>query len=722
MYITKRGKKGAEYVYLVEAKRVDGVVKHETIKKFGLYSKLVEKDPDAYTKLQAQYNVEHEPQASMTAAAFKIIEKGAPSPDVIGRVAPLLNYAPYILNQIWYGELDLPRFCTYLSTKYPQIGFDLNKVISTLVYLKTFAPSSVNEAFTNKACLMGAPLEGVSLAQLYGALGILSEQKNSIMGHVNRKLDAKLSRNYNMVYYDVTNAYFESPLTDEERGLLREKYREERNEILEQAVKDGLIELPPGVKSVDELDELGVMDQTLDGLPLELWSDLRCAMYFKMRGQSKEHRFDLPLISVTLVIDENAIPIDFEIYSGCRSEFKSMYKSIDAMKKKYRIKDAVVVADRGLNSAENLQMLLDKGYGFLVAQKVSNLKEDVRKKILDGEGYTEKVYKRLDRNGEEVITDRVRYKAIKWTKTDTKGNSVKCTLMAYYSDSRYSRDRHDFEKALEKARTAVRENKRPGKKDMASKFIKVSAEVKNAEKESPLTMDDNAVAKAEEMLGYYGIVYRKAPNATTELAADQIGGAYGHLVQIEDCFRVMKSNLGLRPMYVWTENHIRGHVTCCVLALILIRRLQRLSEESFNDLTVDQIQRGLKEALLVSCYFTDRTVYIKPSSGKWLYRGRQNYSEKEMVDFIKNAALLESETDVLLKSVGLTPLPVICDRTVLARSLKTKIGDDRDLIDSVFYNLASGKVHPNLKDYYSEDEVDEKGYFIPHSSRENQPA
>ena len=106
----------------------------------------------------------------------------------------------------------------------------------------------------------------------------------------------------------------------------------------------------------------------------------------------KEHRSDLPLVSIALVIDEFGFPLDYEIYSGCSSEFNTMKQSIDNLKNRYGIKDAVIVADRGLNSVANLKMLQDMKFGFLVAQKISNLSSEYRKYLKSPEGMTSEDY------------------------------------------------------------------------------------------------------------------------------------------------------------------------------------------------------------------------------------------------------------------------------------------------------------------------------------------
>ncbi len=121
-----------------------------------------------------------------------------------------------------------------------------------------------------------------------------------------------------------------------------------------------------------------------------------------MRGSSKEPRFDFPLASSALVISEEGIPIDFYVYAGNASEFKTMATSIDSLKQKYDVKEDIVADDRCLNSAANLRMLQSNDIEFLMAQKVSNLDQKTTKAMFDPEGYVPIIWQ-----GEEVARFKV---------------------------------------------------------------------------------------------------------------------------------------------------------------------------------------------------------------------------------------------------------------------------------------------------------------------------
>ena len=176
-----------------------------------------------------------------------------------------------------------------------------------------------------------------------------------------------------MFFYDVTNAYFEAPLTDEEKKYIDHSNLEEIFKIINEYLKkhnlpqlneleDYLDEYDENLMSLEACDPFKLFDDkgrlVLENFPNDLLYELKQYLFLRMRGLSKEHRFDLPLISIALVIDELGFPVDYEIYAGCSSEFTTMKQSIEKIKEKYHIEDTVLVADRGLNSAVNLQMLL----------------------------------------------------------------------------------------------------------------------------------------------------------------------------------------------------------------------------------------------------------------------------------------------------------------------------------------------------------------------------
>lgn len=685
MFIGIIGSGDRAYVYLLRSYRKDGKVLKEKLQSFGRLRDLIKDNPNALEELKAKYNKDWDAvRASETELALKKINDPAPAGDV-SRNLPLLNYCHFILKEIWVKELNLHKLFSSLQTSvYKKFTGNLNKVVSTMVFLKTHAPGSIVSAFRQKADLLGAPLENTTLHQMYWCLDVLAGNKDRIMNLVNLRMADKTGKKRRMLFYDVTNIYFESPFSDEEALRYREDCAEEVIAILEKALKAGLVEKPEG----------GWDNYKLQDAPPQLRAELRAALFFKMRGFSKEHRNDLPIVSIALVIDENAIPIDVELYSGCSSEYKTMRNSIEAMKAKHGIRNVVVVADRGLNSAANLQMLLDSGYGFIVAQKVTNLGQEMTGKMLDAGGYEEEIKK----NSAGEIDDVIRRKIVDWVKTDNKGHKVPCKLVLCHSKKRAA---HDYSALLEnvvKAKEAVDSGAGvPYAQREWRAFIKSSPKTEGGE--SKFTIDADAIKKANDLCGYYAMVYHNVPGASPEstLTDDEIKNSYQHLVQIEDCFRLMKNNLKVRPACVWTENHIRGHVLCCVLALVLLRRLQLLLKEQGQNYSIDDIQSALRQATLVCVLGKDDdcAYFARAASYQNYYKGKHLLTREELKKHV--TAEIENHkltgTDLLMTAVKLQPLPRICSKESLSNFLKTKFSKLQDMIDSYTYSLATGTLH-----------------------------
>lgn len=689
MYVGVMGKGDKKKAWLIESYREGSKVKKRLHKCFGYISEINRDDPDAFDKLKAKYSNQEDPEQKRLRESNAVLEVLNNKIKEVKFPAhcPMINYAGQITLPLW-RYMGLNKTISDLQHYHnPNLNCSLNDVIYTLCSLKLWDPGSVRHAYRHKADLLGAPLYGVSLDQMYEALSFMSAHKETIFRNINRILDKKMHRTYTMVFYDVTNAYFESCLTDEERNFIRDNCYEDVERLLKTAVKKGEMEADEVAKILND------KEFDFDNIKDSIKHELRCILYLRMRGFSKEHRYDLPVISLALVIDENAIPIDFEIYSGCTSEYKTMSTSISRMKKKYQIKKTIVVADRGLNSTQNLQMLLDEGHVFLVAQKISNLKSSDKKKMLAPEGYEEHIILR-DKHApatEDNIADRIRFKSIDFTKEDKHGNNVKCKLIFTHSTKREARDLNTIELAVKKASAAeAKKEVLPSSRQSWLNFIdKPKGKQTRAEK-----LNQEAINKTKELAGYSGIVYHEVPGHKSEkIDARMILNAYHHLVQIEDCFRIMKNNLGLRPMYVQLEDRITGHVMCCVLALIMVRLLQIKLDESGYNLSIEEITCALRDARLAVIPAKDgEHIFVSISDYNDIYKNRERLFDEDIRKDLQTPQ--SNNTDKLLLCQGLMPLPATCGRQHLRMSFKDDFSSTQPLIDPNVYELMTS-AHEN---------------------------
>ena len=394
MFIRISGRKGFEYVYVVASVREGKTIKQKIIKKLGKLSDIIKDDPNALVKLKAKYkdltadSIEERSQkaAEETVERYKDALRVADElHDQHESPYPLLCYGLEPLRILWNRELNLGRCISNLQHYNSKCQFDLNRAIFYLTGTKILDPSSISDSYASRVRYLSQPLKDISRNDLYTTLSFISLHKDTIIRNINRSTATVIKRNNTMIFYDVTNAYFETSLTDEERLWIdeHEDVQSEVQALVKKYCKEHGYILPGEADKRKKTDELDPLMQApfvneegellYDLVPDDLMAGLRQKLFLRMRGLSKEHRYDLPLISIALVIDENGIPLDYEIYSGCCSEYHTMEKSIKKLKTKFNVSNLVVCADRGLNSVSNLKMLQTMNFGFLVAQKVTNL-------------------------------------------------------------------------------------------------------------------------------------------------------------------------------------------------------------------------------------------------------------------------------------------------------------------------------------------------------------
>ena len=178
-------------------------------------------------------------------------------------------------------------------------------------------------------------------------LSFAARIKKPILRGLNKALNQAMPRDLSVVFYDVTNTWFETVWDDEHQWAME--------------VEKQLSALPSGATSEERR-------QLIEKLERARTSSLR------MRGPSKECRKD-PIVSIAMVVDRDGIPIDFRVYPGNSSEKTTMKCSIDELAKTYKITNAVVVADNGLNTNANLIRLVKENQGFLLAHSLSKAKQ-----------------------------------------------------------------------------------------------------------------------------------------------------------------------------------------------------------------------------------------------------------------------------------------------------------------------------------------------------------
>lgn len=643
MYLVIRGDRlyeGYSIVYTTKSgkKSTKGCIG----KALGSKSELLAKDPLALEKLRAELKKRSAPNQSTerTKQLLEEIPKKRPSLPYAGE--PVLCYANYILKPIWNETLKLKALVRYQQSK-TDIEFDAEALLWQTVVNRIVSPSSHLKHYRSQTNWLGNSLAETNLRSLYRMLSFAARIKKPILRGLNKALNQAMPRDLSVVFYDVTNTWFETVWDDEHQWAME--------------VEKQLSALPSGATSEERR-------QLIEKLERARTSSLR------MRGPSKECRKD-PIVSIAMVVDRDGIPIDFRVYPGNSSEKTTMKCSIDELAKTYKITNAVVVADNGLNTNANLIRLVKENQGFLLAHSLSKAKQGSVDEWLKDTGW------QWDKEKERKI------KIIPSSLIDEDGVvQANYRMVIGWSEKRYREDMFKIEMHEQGAREAIAHHaKLPLATFGWKKYIETG-------KNKAQKINEKKLAKDKKLAGYYAYLFKdsrefdkewvKLPaEEKKELSGWEIIEQYKKQAQIEECFRIMKTNFNLRPMYVYTDEHIEAQVLICVLALILLRILSKKLKLAGSPMTTEQILAALNTAKL--------SVQLDKEQPA-LYRPLRQILRRPKDDDPHAPIHLYEETDLsrIMNCVDLTPLPPVADKNELAHCLKTRFDTDKEALGAVY--------------------------------------
>lgn len=643
MYLVIRGDRlyeGYSIVYTTKSgkKSTKGCIG----KALGSKSELLAKDPLALEKLRAELKKRSAPNQATerTKQLLEEIPRKRPSLPYAGE--PVLCYANYILKPIWNETLKLKALVRYQQSK-TDIEFDAEALLWQTVVNRIVSPSSHLKHYRSQTNWLGNSLAETNLRSLYRMLSFAARIKKTILRGLNKALNQAMPRDLSVVFYDVTNTWFETVWDDEHQWAME--------------VEKQLSALPSGATPEERR-------QLIEKLERARTSSLR------MRGPSKECRKD-PIVSIAMVVDRDGIPIDFRVYPGNSSEKTTMKCSIDELAKTYKITNAVVVADNGLNTNANLIRLTKENQGFLLAHSLSKAKQGSVDEWLKDTGW------QWDKEKERKI------KIIPSSLVDEDGVvQTNYRMVIGWSEKRYREDMFKIEMHEQGAREAIAHHaKLPLATFGWKKYIETG-------KNKAQKINEKKLAKDKKLAGYYAYLFKdsrefdkewvKLPaEEKKELSGWEIIEQYKKQAQIEECFRIMKTNFNLRPMYVYTDEHIEAQVLICVLALILLRILSKKLKLAGSPMTTEQILAALNTAKL--------SVQLDKEQPA-LYRPLRQILRRPQDDDPHTPIHLYEETDLsrIMNCVDLTPLPPVADKNELAHCLKTRFDTDKEALGAVY--------------------------------------
>lgn len=357
----------------------------------------------------------------------------------------------------------------------------------------------------------------------------------------------------------------------------------------------------------------------------------------RARGMSKENKTNEVQVVLGLLVDGEGIPINYELFRGNTSEMNTLVEVVNHYKTENGLEKVTVVADRGLNSRLNLKSLTDLNFDYIVAQSIDRLPAAVKEKIFNNAW--DEVFVSEDR-GETFKVKTIHQRSVP---------DLDNEIIVTWSAKRQAHDLKVLEERYEKCRQLI--EKGSGAVEASIKHgVRQFMKLKKGSK-AEYTANEELYQKRIKRAGYYALVTSHKEHDAMKIYRD-----LRQLWHIEECFRVMKTNLDTRPVYVWTPRRIKGHFLVCYLALVMERLTHYQAAKAGLEYSGHKIIDLLKQARL--------TILEQDKTGKTLYL-RQGISSSSQ----KNAGFAE-ELDKLMDIVGIGTMAAIEDGVGLNRKLK----------------------------------------------------
>ena len=309
---------------------------------------------------------------------------------------------------------------------------------------------------------------------------------------------------------------------------------------------------------------------------------------FRKKGPSKENRKE-PLVSLGLLLDTNQIPIGMKVFSGNESEKPVIRQIIDDLKTRNEITGRTIqIADKGLNCAQNIFHAVKNKDGYIFSKSIKQLPDIEKMWVLLPNDYKEV----RDNKGSilykiKECVDDFNYKIKDSLTGKIRSFKLREKRIVIYNPKLAKKQKFEITKEIEKAKILKASQAKKSEYGDCAKYVIFTPTDKKGNDTNgkiKVTMNEDLINKSMELAGYSLLI-----TSEIEMSAQNIYEAYHNLWRIEESFRIMKSQLDARPIYLQKQDTIIGHFLICYLAVLLTRLFQfkilknkYSSEEIFN--------------------------------------------------------------------------------------------------------------------------------------------
>lgn len=539
----------------------------KNVKRIGKHSELlaITEDPLAYAKEQvAQFNEEY--KMGKVDLSFKVdfTEKLSPT-DLVASKSAQLNLGYFILQQI-YHDLRIKEFI-YGVQNSSKVTFDCDTINRFITFARILDPRSKLGTFDRLDAYYERP--SFDYQHILRFMDLLEDHYDEYLEHLFLHSSNVVKRNTSVCYFDCTNFYFETEQEDEQ-----------------------YVDMVTG--------------QILKGL--------------RRYGPSKQHQ-PSPLVQMGLFMDGNGIPISMCITPGSDNEQKCAVPLEKKVLKMFQGKPFIYCADAGLGSYDIRRFNSTGDRAFIVTQSVKKLSKALQDAVFNDYDYRRlstdeeatikemKTFDRFEKDNLNLYNDTV-YKVLTADKAIDTGlyeektyqngatrmvkskGLLRQSVIITFSRKMMEYQRHIRNIQIQRANKILANSKvediKKGPHDV-TRLIKRISTGKGGEKASDHYILDKSVIEAEEKYdGYYAIATNLEDDVKTILDINS------RRYQIEDCFRVLKTNFNSRPVHHRSRPRIIAHFLFCYTALLIYRLLQRKLDQYGTHFTIDQILDTLK--------------------------------------------------------------------------------------------------------------------------------
>ena len=397
-------------------------------------------------------------------------------------------------------------------------------------------PASIHNSASEQESYAG--IKPLGLGVFYDVLDVLADQKEALVTHMSSFFERKTARQGPEAYYDVTTYAFESTR----------------------------------------------------------WGELR------MFGFSKDHKNNEVQVVMGLLLDNNGIPITYELFPGKTVDQSTLKKSVENLKSLYRLDKITVVADRGLNSGSNLEYLCGQGHDFVISYTLKRSPEAFKALVWDEKGWQDTVDKDT---GEVVFRSKIIQQGLEVKiPIDPEENQevkkrgrprkyrreqIPVNIHLTWSAKRAAKDRGDRERMVERLHKRLDKpyQLKASIRRGCNQYLQMDLDSEQ------WSIDEEKILAAARYDGYYAVITNNL-----ELSTEKVCSIYRGLWKIEESFRVLKTDLKACPVFVWTDDHVRGHFAMCFISLCLLRYAQYILEkETKTSYSANRIMEAIRMPL-----------------------------------------------------------------------------------------------------------------------------